>query len=155
MPEEFGPRVFVLHLFYLLEALFSLIDGIFSFVFTDYLCILLESINYFYSFKYAARPRKRVTKIKVRLYGTKHKMSLIFMWGFGRSTSNPLNNDHLSKILLYASFLHFLYSTYPPQNFILFLTHSLFFSSISPLLFFYYNICYYLICPEFPFVDQK
>ena len=134
MPEEFGPRVFVLHLFYLLEALFSLIDGIFSFVFTDYLCILLESINYFYSFKYAARPRKRVTKIKVRLYGTKHKMPLIFMWGFGRSTSNPLNNDHLSKILLYASFLHFLYSTFPLIEFYSFShTFSLLLSPASAL----------------------
>ena len=95
----------------------------FPFVLTGYLYIFRETFNYFSSYDCVPNtviscvmPRckgKRKEDIRMATYkykwlvGTTQKMSLISLWGQGRSTYNLLNIDHPSKILLFTSFLHF------------------------------------------------
>ena len=87
----------------------------FPFVLTDYLYIFRETFNYFSSydcvgFRWEGKRKKDISMATYKykwLVGTTQKMSLISLWGQGRSKCNLLNIDHPSKILLFTSFLHF------------------------------------------------
>ena len=144
--ERIWPKgLLVLFIFFLLKVLRRLSKGIFSLLFWLIIYTYSENplITFLLTIVYKGKRKEDISMATwkyMRLEGTTHKMSLISLWGHGCSTSNLLNIDHPSKILLFASFLHFSEFTLIPLRILVSsmdilssLTHSL--SSSASMLF--------------------